>query len=160
MSVIGTAKDQIVGLVEKLVEAVPRGTAQQTLTVACTVVEAEDFWRDARRLSAVLGDLGSVEFTAPDRYRWRLQAGDHQLNWESTLSSRPGQLRFSDESGAELEVRYRAAPHGLGTEMTLRAALPVPGLLSGATAFAMLYRARALLQTGEMPTIAHNPSGR
>ncbi|SLH72109.1 Uncharacterised protein [Mycobacteroides abscessus subsp. abscessus] len=27
-------------------------------------------------------------------------------------------------------------------------------------AFKVLYRARALLQTGELPTLAHNPSAR
>lgn len=164
MSVIATARDQIVGLVENVVDKLgdqspPAGTAQ-TVTVACTVVAAEDFWRDARRLSAVLDDLGHVEFTAPDRYRWHLQAAGHEVTWESTVSSEPGTLRFADDAGNEIAVSYRSAPRHLGTEMTLRAALPGPGLLRGAVAFALLYRARALLQTGEVPTIARNPSGR
>lgn len=160
MSVIGTAKDQLVGLVENLIGPVSHGSAQQSVTVACTVVEAEDFWRDPHRLSVVLGEFGDVQFTAPDRYRWLLHFGEHELDWESTLFSAPGRLRFSDEAGAELVVLYRAAPHGLGTEMTLRASLPTPALLNGAAAFTVLYRARALLQTGEVPTIARNPSGR
>jgi len=37
---------------------------------------------------------------------------------------------------------------------------PLPGLLTGAIAFKLLYRMRALLQTGELPTLEHNPSAR
>lgn len=164
MSVIGMAKDQIVGLVEKLVDTVqdtlPHSAARQSITVSCTVVEAEDLWRDARKLSVILGDVGEVHFSAPDSYRWALHVGDHELDWHSKVSSGPGELRFADEAGAEIVVGYRTAPHGLGTEMTLRSDLPAPALLTGAVAFSMLYRARALLQTGEVPTISRNPSGR
>lgn len=164
MSVIATAKQQIVGVVEnvvgKLADAGPHGAGQQTVTASCTVVEAEDLWRDAHRLSSILGEAGDVQFIAPDTYRWRLREGDHESTWESTLYAGPGRLRFADDSGNEIVVSYRPAPHHLGSEITLRAVLPVPGLLRGAAAFALLYRARALLQTGEVPTIAVNPSGR
>ncbi|WP_280506943.1 hypothetical protein [Nocardia farcinica] len=61
---------------------------------------------------------------------------------------------------AQLHIEFAEAPADLGTEVTLRVTAPVPGLLTGAVAFKVLYRARALLQTGELPTLAHNPSAR
>jgi hypothetical protein len=44
--------------------------------------------------------------------------------------------------------------------VTLRVEAPAPRLLSGAAAFKVLYRLRALMQTGEVPTIKSNPSAR
>ena len=57
-------------------------------------------------------------------------------------------------------VAFRPAPNHLGTELSLRLKTPAPDLLTGALAFKILYRCRALLQTGEVPTIRSNPSAR
>ncbi|MCW2552947.1 MAG: putative integral rane protein [Mycobacterium sp.] len=46
------------------------------------------------------------------------------------------------------------------TEVIARVSSPAPGALTGALTFKALYRARALLMTGEMPTIRYNPSAR
>jgi hypothetical protein len=74
-------------------------------------------------------------------------------------------LRFVDagQNGTfsnEIILDFSEAPRGQGTEVTLRLKTPAPALLSGALAFKALYRARALLQTGEMPTLKINPSAR
>jgi hypothetical protein len=106
----------------------------------------------------VLGDIAEVETIGNDRYRWQLMDGPA---WESRLAAEPGRLRYvgtSDDN--ELAVEYRPAPNDLGTEVTLRVKVPAPGLLSGAAAFKVLYRTRALIQTGEVPTIRSNPSAR
>ncbi|MEI4535529.1 hypothetical protein WAE93_30445 [Pseudomonas aeruginosa] len=71
---------------------------------------------------------------------------------------RPG-IRFVG-NGNQIVVKYRAAPRELGTEVTLCVQAPAPALLSGAAAFKVLYRLRALMQTGEVPTIQSNPSAR
>lgn len=164
MSVIaaaaGKARDQITGLVEKIIDITPGGGATQSVTVGCPVIEAEDFWRDARRVSMALADAGEVRFSAPNRYDWLLGGGQNPVRIASRLVSEAGRLRFVADGGSEIAVELRAAPHHLGTEMTLHTRLPVPSLLAGAAAFTLLYRARALIQTGEVPTIAHNPSAR
>lgn len=160
MSVIGAAKDQIVGLVGRIVDGTHGGSAAQTVTVACTTVAAEDFWRDSRRVSAALGELGYVTFTEPNVYVWRFYAGDVPLKWRSRLVADDARLRFVSDTETEILIGLRQAPNHLGTEMTLRASLPVPGLLAGAAAFRLLYRVRALIQTGEAPTLARNPDGR
>jgi uncharacterized membrane protein len=163
MGLVETVKEQAVNVVGKVVEKAPAdATNSQSVTIKCTVVEAEELWRDAHRLSQVLGDVGEVTFAEPDTYRWRLTAGPVDTTWESTLHSDNGGLRFvgTGEDGNEIIVAYRPAPNHLGTEVSLRTKLPAPSLLTGALAFKLLYRARALLQTGEIPTIKQNPGAR
>jgi hypothetical protein len=84
-------------------------------------------------------------------------------SWDSRLIADSGRLRFvstSQDGGTEIILDFSEAPRGQGTEVTLRVKSPAPALLSGALAFKALYRARALLQTGEIPTLRKNPSAR
>ena len=167
MSIIDAAKDRASSLAGTVVnkiadKATTEAANGQWVTVTCTVVEAEELWRDPHRLSIVLGELGEVELTDPDRYRWRLHGGPVETTWESQVHSENGGLRFVG-TGAdpnEIVVTYRPAPNHLGTELGLKTKTPAPDLLSGALAFKVLYRCRALLQTGEVPTIRSNPSAR
>lgn len=79
--------------------------------------------------------------------------------WESTLVEEADGVRFVGD-GNQIEVKYRPAPHELGTEVALSVKTAAPALLSGAAAYKVLYRLRALMQTGEVPTIQSNPSAR
>jgi hypothetical protein len=165
MGYLDTAKDRAVGvagaLVNKITGDEPTEAANgQWVTVRCTVVEAEELWRDARRMSIVLGELGDVEHRDPDVYRWTLHVGPASTTWESRVHGEPGGLRFVGKDGNEIVVAFRPAPNHLGTELGLKTKTPAPDLLSGAMAFKVLYRCRALLQTGEVPTIRSNPSAR
>ncbi|CAA9384346.1 MAG: hypothetical protein AVDCRST_MAG35-35, partial [uncultured Quadrisphaera sp.] len=63
-------------------------------------------------------------------------------------------------TGHEVALSLAPAPQDLGTEATLRLDLPVPGLAAGALAFTLLYRLRALLQTGEVPPPPPPPAAR
>lgn len=139
-------------------DAAPAGAKAQTVTIACQPERIEQFWRDPDQLSVVLGDIAEVEALGGDRYRWRLDEGPA---WDSRLAVEPGRVRFAGTGDDhELVVEYRLASNDLGTEVTLRVQAPAPGLLSGAAAFKVLYRLRALVQTGEVPTIRNNPSAR
>ena len=169
MSILDSAKDRathlaagVVSVVsDKMSDKTPAAASNgQTVTINADVVEVEELWRDARRMSVVLGELGDVEYTGPDRYRWKLHAGPVETTWESRVHSMDGGLRFTGEDGNEILVSFRPAPNHLGTEVTLKTKTPAPDLLSGALAFKVLYRCRALLQTGEVPTIRNNPSAR
>lgn len=164
--VVGSVKGSVKAVVKKVVDAQPPRATAQTVTVACPVERIAQFWRDPQQLSEVLGDVAEVEVSGPYRYRWRLLGGS-AVAWDSRLvpEDNPGHnpehngVRFIG-GGNELAISYRPAPHDLGTEVTLRATTPAPGLLSGAAAFKVLYRLRALMQTGEAPTIRSNPSAR
>lgn len=162
MKYLDFARDQVVGavkgVVKKVVDAQPARATAQTVTVACPVERIAQFWRDPQQLSEVLGDVAEVEVSGPYRYRWRLLGGS-AVAWDSRLVPEDDGVRFIG-GGNELAISYRPAPHDLGTEVTLRATTPAPGLLSGAAAFKVLYRLRALMQTGEVPTIRSNPSAR
>lgn len=75
-------------------------------------------------------------------------------------------VRFTARSGQDdpLQVTgsfaFATAPQDLGTEVTLALQLSGPDLAAGATAHKVLRRTKALLETGEVPTTAHNPSAR
>ncbi|WP_422742196.1 hypothetical protein ACN27E_13860 [Mycobacterium sp. WMMD1722] len=165
MGYLDTAKDRAVSVAGSLVNKItgdeaPEAGNGQWVTVACTVVEAEELWRDAHRMSIVLGELGDVQYRDPDVYRWTLHAGPLSTTWESRVHGERDGLRFVGTDGNEIVVTIRVAPHHLGTELGLKTKTPAPDLLSGALAFKVLYRCRALLQTGEVPTIRSNPSAR
>lgn len=136
------------------------GTVRQTVTVTCSAREVAEFWCDPDRVSEVLGDAGTVRFTAPNRYDWLLKTAGDDLLWRSELFREVDRLRFADAEGNDATVSYRPAPNRPGVEMTLLIRLPMPALIVGAAAFTVLYRARALMQTGEVPTIALNPAAR
>ncbi|OBI24212.1 hypothetical protein [Mycobacterium sp. E2238] len=160
MSYLDFAKDQVLGAVKKVTAAQPRRSAGQTVTIACPVERIEQFWRDPEQMSVVLGDIAEVELRSPDHYRWRLLT-EPKAVWESELIPEPEGLRFvGTGDGKQIAVTYRPAPGKLGTEVTLRVTSPAPGLLAGGAAFKALYRLRALMQTGEVPTIRLNPSAR
>lgn len=163
VNLLDTAKDQVRSLAGRVFDGRSSdgrsAATRQTVTVTRPVDEVDAFWRDPQRLSAAFGDLGEVRFTEPDRYRWRLRVGDEEVDWDSRLTPGNPSLRFVDDTGHRIEVGRRPAPGGRGTEVTLSADLPLPDLLAGAAVFTVLYRMRALLQTGEVPTIALNPRG-
>jgi len=160
---IDEVKSQVSDLVGKVLGAGGERSSTQSVTVIAPREKVEEFWRDPVRLSRVLGDVGEVRAT-DDRYDWILGHDDGpETTWRTTLSTESDGLRFAGEfegSDAELRVEFAQAPKDLGTEVTLRVRSPLPGLLTGAIAFKLLYRMRALLQTGELPTLEHNPSAR
>lgn len=173
MHYIDKAREQLVDLVGKVVDSTAGSGNSQTLTISRPRSEVEQFWRDPGRLSEVLGDVAEVRSTEPGNYEWTLNPGaDEPTKWNTTLVEEDGSLRFVGETGdnstdqnstddpPEVELTFRDAPHDLGTEVTIRAKTPVPDILTGAATFKALYRARALLQTGELPTLMHNPSAR
>ncbi|QTJ67247.1 hypothetical protein HYG77_17810 [Rhodococcus sp. ZPP] len=168
MHYIDKAREQLVDLVGKVVDSTAGSGNSQTLTISRPRSEVEQFWRDPGKLSEVLGDVAEVRSTEPGIYEWTLNPGADELTtWNTTLVEEDGRLRFVGKTGddstadpPEVELTFRDAPHDLGTEVTIRAKTPVPDILGGAATFKALYRARALLQTGELPTLRHNPSAR
>ncbi|WP_280459354.1 hypothetical protein [Nocardia carnea] len=163
MHYLDKAKQELVALVGRAVGPVS-GSSSQTLTVRCPRAVAERFWRDPACLSRVFRGMADVRSTGPDRYEWAVQrTGAESITWESTLVTTGNGVRFVDANDTDLvqiELGFADAPHEAGTEVRISGHAPLPEQLTGAALFTVLYRGRALLQTGEVPTLEHNPSAR
>jgi uncharacterized membrane protein len=167
MNVVDAAKEQAKQLAHKVVEKVTEATTSdarlQAITIARPRADVLALFEDSQRLSQVFGDIASVTEAGPDRMRWTF-TGEGGPSWDC-LVSRDGdnRLRFVDinpERSAGITLDFSDAPQDRGTEVVARVTSPGPGALTGTLAFKALYRARALLQTGEIPTIKRNPSAR
>ncbi|BBY26758.1 hypothetical protein [Mycolicibacterium sediminis] len=159
MNVLDTAKAQVKQLVEKVTER-PASTTQ-AVTIGKPRDDVKSLLHDADRLSQVFGDVAEVRETGPDRLRWTF--GDDGPTWDCIVSSEADTIRYVDvqaDSSADIVVDLRDAPGGRGTEVIARISTPAPGVLTGVLLYKALYRARALLQTGEVPTLQCNPSAR
>lgn len=160
-ALIGKVAGSVVGSV---VGSASSGANSQTMTIGLPRPEVERFWREPENLSAVLDGIADIRAVAPDRFEWALAPGsDDTIIWESAVVAEENSLRFVDATEADavqVQLNFADAPREQGTEVTIRAKTPIPDLLAGAGMFAVLYRARALMQTGEIPTLESNPSAR
>jgi uncharacterized membrane protein len=111
---------------------------------------------------------------------WVVQGpGGPQVKWDTQIiEDRPGEVvRWASLPGAavptEGAVRFRPAPNGLGTEVTLSLRVdPHAGALGsalisllGGTAGTLLatkalHRFKSLAETGEVPTLTRQPAAR
>ncbi|WP_207586331.1 cyclase [Halomontanus rarus] len=113
------------------------------------------------------------------RYRWTADGPlDRQLAWETAIvDERPGEfLRWETLEGARIPhtgtIRFRPAPGDRGTEVTFGVHVDPPGgavgdaimsrtnLVPKTLVGTALRRFKSLAETGEIPTLERNPSGR
>ncbi|NEU56381.1 SRPBCC family protein [Halorussus sp. MSC15.2] len=150
---------------------------------SATVRESPDelyrFWRDSDLLTRIVGGFAEVTLAGEDRHRWVVSAPfGRSIEWETEMvEDRPGEfLRWESTEGAPIpnegSVRFRPAPADRGTEVTLtlrfdppggragRSAMNLLGVVPETLASKMLYRFKSLAETGEIPTLDRNPSGR
>lgn len=154
-------------------------TVTSSVTVGVSADEAYEAWRDPETRSRVFGAFADVTEVDGDRQRWTVDAPlGRAVTWESRITDdRPGELvRWESVGGpavvSEGSVRFSPAPADRGTEVTLRLRIDPPGgslgraamerldVLPKALANKMLYRYKSLVETGEIPTLERNPSGR
>jgi hypothetical protein len=167
MTTIPRLATQASGLVTKVVGE-RSADLVQTVTILSGRDEVDKFWRDPENLSQAFGNLATVQSSGSDVFVWKLQGkSDETQSWRTRLQRSDNALWFvadgpDGDTGdrAQLMVTYQQAPNGLGTEVTLTAASPLRDFVTQGALFQVLYRARALLQTGEIPTLSHNPSPR
>jgi hypothetical protein len=169
MNVVDTAKTQVKKVVEKVTDkvtdAVGGDSRIQAITIGRPRNEVLHKFQDAGFLSQVFGDVADVHEAGPERLRWTFRFGGNAgTAWDCVVAAEGDtQLRFVDvdpDKSPGLVLNFRDAPQDRGTEVIARATSPAPGVLTGPLTFKALYRARALLMTGEVPTIKHNPSAR
>jgi hypothetical protein len=170
VNVVDSTKEHVKQIVDKVAKKVaekaPAGvgfdSGVQAVTIGRPRAEVMQFFTDASRLSEVFGDIAEVSSIGPDRMRWKF-AGEGP-EWECVVVTEDdARLRFVDvdpNASTGIVLELRDAPRDRGTEVIARVSSPAPGALSGVLTFKVLYRARALVTTGEVPTIRHNPSAR
>lgn len=164
MSVVDKAGHIVNDIVGSVLPAGARRHRPQTLTIARPRAEVERFWRDPESLSRVLGEFGEVRPNNSGGVDWVLDPdSENPVVWRSDLVVESAAIRFfgqGDDGSAPITISFADAPGDLGTEVKIEVTGPVPEFISRAITFKVLYRARALMQTGEIPTIRHNPSAR
>lgn len=162
MNVIETAKERAREVAAKVLHQNESESRSQSITIAAPRRGIVELFQDAERLSVVFGDIADVEHLGPHRLRWTF-TGAQRAVWECVVTADENRVEFTDvqpDSAARVVLELRDATPDRGTEIVARVSAPAPGLLTGPLTYKALYRARALLQTGEVPTLHHNPSAR
>lgn len=152
----------------------------RSVTVGTSPDEAYDAWNDSETQARVFGGFADVTPAGEGDWRWEVDAPlGRTVTWETrTVEDRPGELvRWESTGGTgavvpEGSVRFSPAPGDRGTEVTLRLRVDPPGGSLGRAAVARLgvvpetlvskalNRFKSLVETGEIPTLDRNPSGR
>jgi uncharacterized membrane protein len=161
--------------------AVPSGQGKKVVK-ACTIrksaQELFQFWRNFENLPRFTRHLVSVKQTSVTESHWvaRSPAGTTS-EWDAVIiNEHPDELiAWESMPGSEIHnagtVRFKPAPAGQGTEVTISLEYVPPGGKLGA-AVAKLYSEepeiqveddlaafKALMETGEIPTINGQPVG-
>ncbi|NYD23003.1 hypothetical protein [Kineococcus aurantiacus] len=138
------------------------GPRRQTLTLTRPVENVLRACQDPDVLSTVLRPAGEVTRDGAGRFAWSLGGDGQEVLTE--VSADPNRVVFRTTGPDPTEVLVVEAwpePRWGGSEVVVQLDLPGGGGLGeGAAAFTFLYRLRALLQTGEVPTLGRVPSGR
>lgn len=134
--------------------------------------------RDPETISELFGDALQVSTSGDGRIRKRLKVGNREITWASRLvkDDEGSSLLWRTEPGAaiphEMSVELRdAQPAEWGTEVRLRlsplsddvvtrSVLRITESVDQAMLRKVLRRFKALVESGEMPTLSHNPAGR
>ncbi|GHF54012.1 putative membrane protein [Deinococcus metalli] len=148
----------------------------RSVTIGRSADELYGFRRGAGHLPRVMEHFAVITETDQDRAHWTVHVpGGRSFSWDTQIvDDRPGELlSWQSLPGTELpnrgEVRFRPAPGDRGSEVTLHlhfqppgaaAAKALNGLVPRTLAGDALRRFKSLVETGEIPTLDRNPSGR
>lgn len=152
---------------------------ERSITIGKPANELFRFWREPQRLSQILGDIAQVTQVSGGRQHWVVHGPfNRRMEWDTqVIEDHPGELvRWKSLDGAPLPneglVRFRPAPRDWGTEVALRFRFDAPGgtlgnavakrlgIVPGMLAEKALRRFKSLAETGEIPTLKHNPAAR
>lgn len=160
-------------------KAVEGATIRSSTTIGKSPDDVFEAWRDPDTFSQVMGHIGEVTAVGEDRYRWTIHVpGDRDFSWETHIvEEEPGELiRWETPADtplpAEGTVRFQPAAGDRGTTVLLTVRFNPPGGTVGARLFSRfdfvpetatrtaLDRFKSLVETGEISTLAANPSAR
>lgn len=150
---------------------------RQNITIARSPHELYDSWRRPERLAGVMAHYAEVTPQSGDVFHWSLRPSPTRVEWLARyVEDRPGELLRWESLEGDLSTRgsveFRPAPADRGTEVTLEFSFVPPGGRPG-LAVARLFevapeilarrslrRFKSLEETGELPTLEKNPTGR
>lgn len=158
----------------------PAQGVQRTLTIGAPPDVLSRLWQQPETLSRVMGHVGEVTANADGSHHWVIPGPLGQtLTWDTrVVMERPGELiRWESEPGAAIssagEIRFRPGPPEWGTETTLHITVSLPWGIPGEGAVMKLMhpapqllpgqalrRFKSLAETGEIPTLDHQPAVR
>lgn len=170
---------------DRLPDSIPKGdetpetSVSRSVTIGESADEVYEAWRDPEVFSQIMGDFAEVTSTDEDHYQWSVHGpADVELSWETqVVEAEPGELvRWETPDDASVpnsgSVRFRPAPDDRGTVVTLSLDFDPPGGTLGnavvnqldvvpeTLAGHALGRFKSLVESGEIPTLEGNPSGR
>lgn len=152
---------------------------EHTLTVGRPAEALYRLWREPFTLNRLMAGFAEVTPTDGDGRHWELREPlGRTLSFDSrVVEDRPAELiRWESTEGSAVKtqgwVRFRPAPADWGTEVTLHVAFSPPGgplvealaqrlrAIPGLRVMTALRRFKSLAETGELPSLDHNPSAR
>lgn len=153
--------------------------ASRSVTVGRPAEELHEMWRDPDQVARIADRFADVRPRGRDGLRWTVDGPrGREISWETrVVEEEPGEfIRWETPGDAMLpcegSVRFRPASGGRGTVVTLSVSFDPPGGALGSAALnrlgvvpetlvgGMLDRFKSLAETGEVPTLDRNPSGR
>lgn len=153
--------------------------SKYAVTIGKPIAEVFNFWRNFQNLSFFMKDLKEIEVLSPTHTRWTMELQNGvKANWDAEITSerKNEMIAWRSLPGSEVEtdgsVWFSPAPQGLGCVVSLVMNYKAPGgkvtelvtRLSGEDGDTLLQinlrRLKAFLETGEIPTIEGQPTGR
>ncbi|HSU31388.1 MAG TPA: SRPBCC family protein [Bryobacteraceae bacterium] len=149
-----------------------------TVAVNKTPEECYRFWRDFEKLPQFMEHLQSVHVTGDNRSHWVAKApAGLTAEWDAELiRDTPERIEWRSLPGADVDntgsVEFRRAPAGHGTIIKASIEYKLPAGQVGAAVASLfgreprmqtrsdLKRFKAVIETGEVPTIIGQSSGR
>jgi len=152
---------------------------RRAITIGRSPEELYEFWRDPIHLAQIVAHFAEATPRGNGLTHWRVRGPLKQiLEWDSRYTEQqPGsKLAWETIPGSTLvnrgEVTFRPGPDGVGTEVRLFMQFEPPlgnvgsgvvkalHMLPRGIAGQALRRFKSLVETDEIPTLQHNPSGR
>lgn len=152
-----------------------RGAVRRTITIDRPPEEVVAAWRRPEVLPQLVSHVAAVEREGDGRARWCISRRPlPDLAWTTeVVEATPTSLRWQGDDPARTtgELVAREAPHELGSEVTIQleptGGGPLGTVVGAVTRWlaptalgVVLHRLKALLETGELPTLEGSPSAR
>lgn len=154
-------------------------TVSRSVTVGASADELHEAWRDPEVFSRIMGRFAEITVIDDDRYQWTVEGpAGVDLSWDSRIvEDEPGEsIRWESPADASVpnsgSVQFTPAAGDRGTVVTLSLDFEPPGGRVGASVVEQLdivpetlaghalSRFKSLVESGEIPSLAGNPSGR
>ncbi len=156
-----------------------KNKSRHAITILRSREQVFAFWRNFENLATFMKDVKRIQSISPERSHWEIELKSGQsAEWDAEITEEAyGELiAWQSLKGSSVttsgRVIFEDSPDGRGTVVRLSMDYSIPGgkLTEWATFFrgedpdtltiTNLKRFKALMETGEIPTIEGQPSGR